>query len=778
MRKVNFMFLAILQILFLHGTFLMQNGNNSVPPSGTGPSGKPLAAVTKRALLVGIGYETLEQSRWESINALASVTRMANMLVKRAGFAPQDIKVLSDSGHPIVIDDNGRPRNICGPLISGGIKCDARALLPTKANIIREIEEFLIRKTVGGEDIVIYFIGHGQSVVDTKKIEPDGCDETLVPFDFKSKDTSNNILDDEIGGLLDKLEKKNPRNVTIIFDSCQSGSAIRGADGPGSLGGHPACSPRADGDDPAGDPIDYPEKLPKNFVYLSASSAYRKAFLAPETTEKVEKGEGLFTRSLVEVLETASPSDTYRKIIETVRVKLADTKQNPQATGDVDTAVLGGSLLPVERFIPVTTDNGKVILGAGSFRGITRGSRFEIYPPDVGTREKRISVATAIVVETTPGRSILKIVTPRKPSPRRGPGGNPTGDIPAGAVAYEIEHNYDSVLKIAIRNPGLVSRLKGGIGLSRQLAKNEIAQTAASPKDEWNIRISPLDCTAANLTAPDICGQEPGFRGVILQRRDGFVTGRFTEGPDMLSKVEDELRRQSFYVTLRGLIESNSGDHGFDVRIRMLDAGAARKEWSETNNREEWRCKQLKDEQVLSGKELSAAGDIRLKPGQCYAVELVNAGSRDAYITLINWEANDHVKGLFPSYDNSGIPLFFKNKSNLLSAESRSLVYLNKDKDGSSNAKPLILVVTEIFGQESLWALATREDYRDDLSVLIDSTKTGQVPADVSARGPLRTPLETILTNGRKGTRSRGMGETPGEWAVFPLTFTVVKHLD
>jgi len=77
----------------------------------------------------------------------------------------------------------------------------------------------LVLSASTGDKMIITYSGHGSSVPDDSGDETDGRDETLYSYD-------GNISDDEIGDVVKLL----PPGVelTLVFDSCHSGTATRG----------------------------------------------------------------------------------------------------------------------------------------------------------------------------------------------------------------------------------------------------------------------------------------------------------------------------------------------------------------------------------------------------------------------------------------------------------------------------------------------------------------------------------------------------------------------
>jgi hypothetical protein len=88
---------------------------------------------------------------------------------------------------------------------------------------------WLLAGAAKGDVLVFYYSGHGSYVADLPpdKDELDGKDETICPHDFES---AGMIKDDDFKKLFAALKNK-AVNLEVIFDSCHSGSATRGATG-------------------------------------------------------------------------------------------------------------------------------------------------------------------------------------------------------------------------------------------------------------------------------------------------------------------------------------------------------------------------------------------------------------------------------------------------------------------------------------------------------------------------------------------------------------------
>ncbi|TBU25629.1 caspase domain-containing protein [Dichomitus squalens] len=164
----------------------------------------------KKALLVGIGYETNENGFQVQDSTRKDVENMKELLMSTYHYAEKDIVIMTDSD-----------------TVSHESK-----YWPTRANIIKAMNT-LVQGRRPGDRIVFAFSGHGDQVeVDVDKNEDDGKDEILIPIDCKvvwekgAPVYSNFIRDDEIREILvDKIKDLEGLHCTMVFDCCHSGTA-------------------------------------------------------------------------------------------------------------------------------------------------------------------------------------------------------------------------------------------------------------------------------------------------------------------------------------------------------------------------------------------------------------------------------------------------------------------------------------------------------------------------------------------------------------------------
>ena len=149
----------------------------------------------KRALVIGVGdYQHVSRLR----GPVNDAEDMAAFITRHGGFKESDVRMLRDAE-------------------------------ATRKNILAAVDEWLVGGTAAGDEVFLYFSGHGFQEKDLNGDEQDRLDETLVPVDaFVTEEghVKGMITDDEIRELLDRLRG---RSVQVVVDACHSGTSTRTA---------------------------------------------------------------------------------------------------------------------------------------------------------------------------------------------------------------------------------------------------------------------------------------------------------------------------------------------------------------------------------------------------------------------------------------------------------------------------------------------------------------------------------------------------------------------
>ncbi|MDR0864257.1 MAG: caspase family protein [Candidatus Symbiothrix sp.] len=159
-------------------------------------------ARTNRALVVAISNYP-DHSSWNTIHA-DNDRKILLPVLRKQGFSEKNISVLKDEQ-------------------------------ATKKQIVTALQ-LLGKNAKPGDVVFIHFSCHGQQMEDDNGDEPDGLDESLVPYDAKmffnsgKYEGENHLRDDELEKYLLAIRKKlgNKGNLIVSLDACHSQSGSRG----------------------------------------------------------------------------------------------------------------------------------------------------------------------------------------------------------------------------------------------------------------------------------------------------------------------------------------------------------------------------------------------------------------------------------------------------------------------------------------------------------------------------------------------------------------------
>lgn len=197
----------------------------------------------------------------------------------------------------------------------------------TKENVTKSL--VWLAKTAGPNDsAVFYFSGHGSRVNDENGDETDGLDETITPYDVSEK-TSSHITDDEIGIWIKTVRS---RRLTVILDSCHSGTGYKGVGAGVKYWANPAAKPFAgktrDIDVAVRPSLQLPPR--EGFVFVAASAAHEFAYDAGHPTNSV------MTHYLLDALHH-SPTASVSQLMARIRLQIGGRyRMTPNAEGQID----------------------------------------------------------------------------------------------------------------------------------------------------------------------------------------------------------------------------------------------------------------------------------------------------------------------------------------------------------------------------------------------------------------------------------------------------------
>ncbi|MCH7728145.1 MAG: caspase family protein [Planctomycetes bacterium] len=352
--------------------------NDSGPESGS-PMNETPSAPRKLALLVGIN-DYLAGDVPDLEGCVNDVYDMKQLLRTKFEFAEEDILILTSAKDAEQTTD---PK-------------------PTHAAIVKAFQQHLIEQADKDAIVVFHYSGHGSLMPDKSGDEIDGKDETIVPYDSRTKDVFD-ISDDELNGLFGKLAEKT-KNITFILDSCHSGSATKGARSRNvdeDLREPPAAFPHARSDEKPEVDARFENQ---NYVLISGCRANESSYEYYDEKNKQERGALTYFFARV-IRESRTAEITYRDVMDKVKglVTAASTAQHPQLEGgrptDIDRFIFDVATAVAEPYIIANPRGNSVVLSAGKVQGLTVGSEFDVYAP--GTRKFDDATAVARIKLTS-----------------------------------------------------------------------------------------------------------------------------------------------------------------------------------------------------------------------------------------------------------------------------------------------------------------------------------------------------------------------------------------
>ncbi len=313
------------------------------PAAGAAPARAESPPPARYVLQIGI-----ERYRWvpRLEGPLADVRDLRDVLIRRYGFQPGDFRTLVDSQ-------------------------------ATHDGILAAIREQLVdnARRHPGALCVLQFSGHGSRVADLdhESWEPDGYDETLVPWDGRDPDGRvSDVLDDDLAVLFAELRRSTNR-VVLIFDSCNAGTITRGLATGRTLNGLPAP----------------PARTRPATPMVNEDSIGVGLFAAPPGQRSwIEdiggQSRSVFSYQLARTLERASSRTTYAQVLQQVndaiRARYGD--QSPFGEGPLEQPVFAGAARDDDADLAVHVEGrGRLRVDAGLLQGITLGSTFAVRAP-------------------------------------------------------------------------------------------------------------------------------------------------------------------------------------------------------------------------------------------------------------------------------------------------------------------------------------------------------------------------------------------------------------
>jgi hypothetical protein len=313
----------------------------------------------------------------------------------------------------------------------------------TQENIVREFKQHLVDKAKPGDRIVIYYTGHGHFVPDVSGDETaDHFDEVLVTWVPKQKQSLPKnkrhalmyMLDDTYELLLQQLSQKmrdsagNVRgSITVIFDSCHSGSATKDILVPK---GRP-WNDQIDGPLPkfartsevAGGWLSHKKDQLRGIIFISACRSDELSYMMPDSEKKGSILTYYLTQFLTDLARREISGVTYEDLYRSISGKASSQQaaQDPQIEGNLNTLLFGDGKPVIRQSLPrvQAVKPGRPLrleLDVGSLHGVTKGSRFDIYKSGKAVNDPANKLAEMEVTDTSSITSLGMVTKSMPPS--------------------------------------------------------------------------------------------------------------------------------------------------------------------------------------------------------------------------------------------------------------------------------------------------------------------------------------------------------------------------
>ncbi|PID59599.1 hypothetical protein CSB45_00850 [candidate division KSB3 bacterium] len=314
------------------------------------------ASAERYALLVGIDAYSWPITALDG--CLKDVEMMRNLLTKYFDFPAEDVKT--------VLNEEA-----------------------TFASIEAAFRSHLIEQAQPGDAVVFYYSGHGTRTPDGNGDEADQFDESLCPVDSSPYNESSWLTDDILNDWLSKLRTK---QVTVILDSCFSGTATRaGREYRSKFADFGFHAPK--------------DNLIKSNYHDSDMAHVLLAASSPEESSLQISGTGsLFTMVLADVLLKASADVTYQFVIDAVAPAVSqliaehfpDSPQTPQAEGDL--------AQPVFAEDPAASASLPPAEAGETAEGLAESVQYADFPLHISTNKTAFEENDVMVVSVEAGR--------------------------------------------------------------------------------------------------------------------------------------------------------------------------------------------------------------------------------------------------------------------------------------------------------------------------------------------------------------------------------------
>ncbi|MEH2361530.1 caspase family protein [Nostoc sp.] len=460
---------------------------------------------------------------------------------------------------------------------------------PTYENIVNAFNE--ITKTAEpGEQVYIHYSGHGASattVYPNLKQGTEQNDEGIVPMDIG--DTPDRYLRDvEMTTLLKRMTDKG-LIVTVVLDCCNSGGATRGD---AEIRSSEQTDTRTGTTESL---VAELEELERNWLELTQNRPLKVAGL-PQARDYVllaacrpneyayeyavnggTERYGALTYWMIDTLTSIATSGqplTYKLLHDRVNAQIQSKfpQQLPMIVGESDRFVFGSDRWSTPYTVAVITVNSnqtQVTLNAGLAQGLSKGTRFAIYPlntTDFTHKESQVAILEITKVEA--GSSTAKVLL----KPEEG-GLEVKGKLEPGAPAVMISAPIDLIRRVRFFDEKIQGEQENELPpnlVNRQKEALEAVQQALAG-NAWVVEVKEGESAHYQVAV----GRESEYEiniGTPIQNLRPLLS---IDDPNSAKRVVDRLVHLAKYQAVQSL--NNSGSklaQTLDVELLTEDGTA------------------------------------------------------------------------------------------------------------------------------------------------------------------------------------------------------------
>lgn len=640
---------------------------------------------SKHALIIAVANYP-KNTGWSSISSDNDVVILKDALL-RQGFKKENIT--------IIIDNDARKQNILNQLKH----------LTDKVNV--------------GDIVVIHFSGHGQQIIDDNGDEPDGYDESLIPYDAQMRYSNSykgesHLRDDEFRLILTQLRHKLGKtgNVFVILDSCHSGTGTRGYQ-------------KSRGTQVKFQPNGYnPQNITENraLMDLNEASVVNNHELAglvtfsasgPEqlnfeyTDKETETSYGSLSYAFCNALSGVDSTTTYRGLFDQILVNMSSIapKQNPQAEGDLDQLLFNGQSINILPYFKIIneTDINTYTLSGGNLLGIYDGAEISLYDIDTYNYIDAEPKAMGKVINSSILLSEIKIE------------GIYSNDDIKNSWAYITKQTF--------------GKREYRIGITKIKDKN--LKKLLESIFETNDRI------IVSNDLPDIIiegNNKKNTDSLFFYTKDDLLLASFKIGDKNYSEIEqiviNEIKKSFQANFLRSL---NLSTREFDISFKIIpitlkSQGAG----------------YIEDKELSLKEFMSITNQLEFKDGSAFKLSIKSSGYNKAFYQILDIQPDNKINILIPTNHNK---------------PSDYIIYPGEEIELNE-----IFVIGKPYGKEVFKLIATSEPI--DLSLIIQTRGQSQLN--------FNSPFEILFNDTYNLTRGASLAIPPETVSTYSVVFEIV----